>query len=43
MEIQKCRWLSEVVVDGLLSADQASVLAKELAVGRARSAYRLED
>ena len=38
-----CRWLSEVVVDGLLSADQASVLAKELAVGRARSAYRLED
>ena len=38
-----CRWLSEVVVDGLLSADQASVLAKELAVGRARSAYRLDD
>lgn len=36
-----CRWLSELVGDGVVTAGQASVLAKELAVGRARDGYGL--
>lgn len=36
-----CRWLSGLVAEGVLSLDQASTLATEMAVGRARSAYKL--
>ena len=37
-----CRWLADMVHDGRLSEEQAVELATELAVGRARSAYRLD-
>ena len=37
-----CRWLSGLVADGILDMEQGQVLAKELAVGRARSAYELQ-
>ena len=36
-----CRWLSGLVAEGILNMEQAHVLAEELAVGRARSAYKL--
>lgn len=36
-----CRWLSGLVVDQVVSMDEARELAFELAVGRAREAYRL--
>jgi glucuronate isomerase len=36
-----CRWLSGLVADQAITLDQAHELAYELAVGRAREAYRL--
>lgn len=37
-----CRWLAAQVVEGVLGEEPAARLARELAVGRARQAYRLE-
>lgn len=37
-----CRWLSGLVADKVLNMEQAGRLARELAVGRARTAYGLE-
>ncbi len=36
-----CRWLSGLVADQVVTMDEAADLAFELAVGRARDAYRL--
>jgi glucuronate isomerase len=38
---QTCAWLARRVTDGVLDEEEAHVLARELAVGRVREAYRV--
>ncbi|HEX3806362.1 MAG TPA: glucuronate isomerase [Gaiellaceae bacterium] len=38
---QTCAWLAQRVADGVLDDEEAHVLARELAVGRVREAYRV--